>query len=134
MLVQSVIRFTRAYVIRQSVCHFVHALDYSLGQVYVPSHSKTTIRLLYSNNYRPNVRRTTAYLAISAGVCPLESIMLGLPPLAIRSSNCKACPARAATCKGVVPFSYKFTYYTFHFYDEITYYLYSDIPCKNNSD
>ena len=30
------------------------------------------------------------YLAISAGVCPFESIMLGLPPLAIKSSNCKA--------------------------------------------
>lgn len=46
-----------------------------------------------------------SYLAISVGVCPFESNILGFPPLTINNSICKICPALAATCKGVVPFS-----------------------------
>lgn len=49
------------------------------------------------------------YLAISAAVWPFKSTILGFAPLAIKSSTWRTCPARAATCKGVVPFSYTYT-------------------------
>ena len=74
----------------------------------MPCHSEMVERMLKINIeiffIGDNIIYT--YLAISAAVCPFKSTTLGFAPLTTKSSTWRTCPARAATCKGVVPFSY----------------------------
>ena len=74
----------------------------------MPCHSEMVERMLKINIeiffIDDNIIYT--YLAISAAVCPFKSTTLGFAPLTTKSSTWRTCPARAATCKGVVPFSY----------------------------